>query len=245
MCLTLSTFIVPQFLFAQASKASDSEKGFPDIPNKDVEIGEVYQTDAKKESKRFVSAIKKDIRRLYVLIQNYSALVPGSEQQFGKIKTDYKDALIRYYKKQFTWALYIHKKNMKEIQDLYKKFALQYKEKVLKLLAEGSEKIVDAEVKQIEVRGQKGRKFVEGQPYRENSINSNRLRLAFQQNGIGEEMYQKGFYQKAIDHYRLSILYSIRILENLAEEKKLKDEIKSKYRKEKLDSRGLIASKAN
>ena len=213
-----------------------------DVPNRLVEFSAPFQTDAKKAVWEFNEKVGADLRRLYVLVKNYGAEVAGAQEDFNSIQAKHKKALVRFYRRQNTWAWSLHKENHEKIQALYQKFMLKYKEQTLTLLAEVAEKLASAKLRQSTERGQRGLVVEPGRVYLKHLENSIRLRLAYQQNAIAREMEIRDLPQKAIEHYRLAKTFAIYTLRRMEKDPNRKKELETKYSKDMLDSRGLVAN---
>ena len=215
-----------------------------DVPDNTVEFAAPFQTDAKKAVREFNERMQHDIRRLHVLVKNYGAQVSGAEQELQSVQETHKKALERYYRRQNTWSLNLHQENHKRIQGLYEKFRDRYKEQTLLLLAEISEKLASEKLKQTIERGQRGFMIEPGRVYLKHLKNTVRLRLAYQQNAMAEEMQIRGLPQKAIEHYRLAKMFAIWTLRRMEKDPNRQKELETKYSKDMLDSRGLVANKS-
>ena len=250
--LRFRTFFFVGLLIAMSLGAQETGKGKQDspmakeegdVPDKHIEFAAPFQSDAQKAVREANERLQNDLRRLYVIVKNYGSEVPSSQQDFDAIKDKYKKALIRFYKRQNTWAWDLHKKNREKIRELYGKFMLKYKENTLLLLAELAEKLASEKIEQSTTRGQKTFLVEPGRVYLKHLENSIRLKLAYQQNVIAREMEVKELPQKAIEHYRLAKVFVIHTLRRMEKDPNRQKELDKKYSKDILDSRGLIASK--
>ncbi len=221
-------------------KASSQTKVDADVPDRSIEVSDVFQAEAKKGALKYDRKFQRDVQRLHVLVKNFGGDVTNSVQTFGTIKSSYQEALIRYYKQQYTWSFKLYEENDKRIKELYEKFSEKFKIQVIKLLEEGSKKLVERKLTQTFSRGQSGKKVEIARGYQKNLTSADRLKYAYYQNGLASDMDQKKYHNKAIQHYRLAKIFAIRALWSMEDDSSRQIEVEKKYNKDLLDSRGLL-----
>ncbi len=226
-------------LSAQEEKSEKEEKQLATSTSADgtiLEQADIFQYDASKMMRSHVKRTKKNIRYLYVLVQNYGDKVSESQKQYESVKNTYAEALQRFYAQQYTFSLKLHYDNEVKIKALYASFAKNYREQVRQLIFEGSRKLVDSEVEQGNNRHKKI-------PYIElkNLRNSLRMKRAYKEQAAAHRMEDSNLPKEAIDHYRLAKIYAIQAMRSLEQDPARRKELASKYRKDLIDSRGLVS----
>ena len=217
--------------------SSSQEEGSGSIQNI-FEKGSLFQFDAREKVRNYNKKIKKEIKRLYVLVKNYGSEVSQAESGYEQIKKGYTKALVYYYQRKYSTALRIHRENYSQLNGLYKKFASQYKQTVLKLLEVAAEKLVESEEKELH----KGSDRYKANGELINLRNSFKLRTAYYQLSRAEDMEVNNLQHQAIEHYRLAKRYAIHVLHDLAYDLKSKKEIETKYKKDLDDSNGIVTN---
>lgn len=245
-CLLGYVFLaIPAGISAQESneavKETSASSGDPievsDSPFNIVEEGAMFQFDALGKVRNYIKKTKQNIKRLYILVENYGDDVPDTKEGYVKLKKVYNKALVYYYQKKYTLSLKLHRANHELINNLYKKFVLNYKKDTLKLLEVAAEKLVDSE--EQELNGGPDSYKAKGELI--NLQNSFKLRTAYNQFARAEYMELNNLQPQAITHYRLAKAYAIRVLHNLSDNDKSKQEIETKYKKDLYDAQGRIA----
>ena len=227
-------FSIEPLLAQEGSETSSNAKtNIHDEVQQDANYLDLFVS--RKKSQKYNHATKRHLRRLYVLVKNYGSKIPGSEEVFEDVKSIYKQALARFYRREYaaSWS-----QNLKSIHGLYVNFAEQYKKRVENILADSSQKIVDMELSNILEPGQKHTRYI-----KETLRNTFKLHLAYNRTALAEYMEREKRPGDAIEYYRMAKLFAIQIIRDLEEEPELIKEIEQKYRSDVRDSRGLIIRK--
>ncbi len=195
-----------------------------------------FPIDALKAAHNYKGTIRKDLSRLHVIVQNYAKEVPSSQEEYKRIKALYARALSYYFRQQYISSVRAHIKNQKLIRALFLKFANYYKERTNAILNDGAAKLVEADI---------GSEDGSGKPLPASSFhtlrNSFRLRLAYKQTVLAEEMEKNGLHQQAIEHYRLAKIFAIGVLYSLETDDRKRSALEKQYNKDLQDCQGRIA----
>ena len=207
---------------------------------KNIDTAPLYQFEAQIQARRYARIFRKDVPQLHILVKNYGNEVPNAQKNYEAVKSDYEKALVRFYRREYTWSLKIHQENYKRIKKLYQSFSEKFKVQVFDLLTEVSRKLAERQLTQAEQWGQDIQKVKLSKGFLKSEETSARLRLAYQQNFLAEDMERQDYHQKAVEHYRLAKLFAIRAIWIMEEEPDRQTALEKKYSKDLLDSRGLL-----
>lgn len=240
LSVILFTSIVGTSLGAQGD--SDDKNTESDIPNQSVDLGAAYQSHAKEIVMRLEAKSKQDIRRLGIVVANYGDLVQDSKKIFETIKTEHLEGQNRFYKRQYTWSLYIHKINYKRIRDFYIQFLELYKSRADNLLQKASRRVASVELENAIKRGQGKAKIARNKIYLTFQKAVGILNIAYQKGALAEDLRLQDLPRSSIENYRLSKIFAVSTLLTLEPDPSEKAKISTEYSKDLLDSRGLLVN---
>ncbi len=193
---------------------------------------------ARRKSAEYNLELKRDIRRLYILIANYGNTISGSQDTYNQIKDHYGEALINWHRRRYLESYNAHKEAREKVTDLYWKFAAHYRQQVEVLLEDSSRKLVDAEIAEIIEPEQ-----IFKSPPLHVLRTTFKLRIAYGQTYLAEKMQRVEQPGIAIQHYRLAKIFAIEVLKALELDKGKRKAIEDKYRHDLRDSKGIPTRK--
>lgn len=174
-----------------------------------------------------------DIQRLKILVANFGSEVSDAQGDFEKIKELYRQAQEKWYKRRYVESLNLHNDAREIVVNLFKKISVLYQQDVSEMLDDCSTRLVDAEFSQSLEPGQRNdiSKTI--------AISQQKLKIAYQQTALAEDMLRENRYSDAIKHYRLAKIFAIDVIRDLEMDPAKKQEIDTTYRVHLLDSRGI------
>ena len=182
--------------------------------------------------------VMQDIVRLNKIIVNFNGKIQGADADYKKIKDSYQKGIDLYYRREYIDSSYALKDTRKMTLELYKKFSDHFQVQVGELLNSCSESMVNHELKNLP-----------GENKDQISIddlkqNQYRLRIAYNQIYLANQMTRDNRYDAAIDHFRLAKLYAINVLKNLETDASKKAAMDKQYEADIIDAMGGVMSNA-
>lgn len=172
----------------------------------------------------------RDIHRLTVLVANFGAEVPGSDQDLKKIEEMYTSANARYFRRQFIESYQGHLDCRKAISDLFKKFCDKFREKAASLVNQVSDSLSGIELKDKQNAARSSQ-----HNYFRSQV---KLNIAFHQLSEADDFIDDRRYGDAIDHLRLAKAFAIRALLELEEDASKKAQMETAFKVDLDDSQG-------
>lgn len=229
-------------VFAQA-KDNDSA-GKPGTESREELDKKNQATYLEKSQYREISFVFKDrliqdIRSLAIIVGNFGKDVEGSEQSLEKIRNDYRAAVRYHYRRAYV----VSGKSMldiyKEVDALYKKYALVYEKQADELLIQTVDQLTGLEQKEIEERKSENRES----RFRDIEEAKFKLKIAYFQMARGDEMIKDRRYSDSLTHFRLAKGFAIKTLSDLELEESKKKEVLDKNGTHLADNRNLTFKK--
>ena len=185
------------------------------------------------------SQVMLDIYRLNKIITNFNGKIQGADADYKNIKENYKKGIDLYYRREYLESSYVLKDTRKMSQNLYKKFSEHFQKQIGELLNSCSESMVNIELKNIPGDGSGS---VSLDTIRHNQF---RLRIAYNQVYLADQMTRDDRYDAAVDHLRLAKLYAINVLKNLETDETKKAAMDKQYEADIIDAMGGVVGSAN
>jgi len=229
-------------VFAQA-KDNDSA-GKPGTESREELDKKNQATYLEKSQYREISFVFKDrliqdIRSLAIIVGNFGKDVEGSEQSLEKIRNDYQAAVRYHYRRAYV----VSGKSMldiyKEVDALYKKYALVYEKQADEYLIQTVDQLTGLEQKEIEERKSENRES----RFRDIEEAKFKLKIAYFQMARGDEMIKDRRYSDSLTHFRLAKGFAIKTLSDLELEESKKKEVLDKNGTHLADNRNLTFKK--
>ncbi|MCB1326296.1 MAG: hypothetical protein H7A21_06450 [Spirochaetales bacterium] len=234
----MALLILSQGVIAQPAATTASTASTPE--SRAEETGERASYLDRHRAIQRVAVLKEltilDIQRLKILVANFEGQVGDAQASFEEIKRLYREAQEQWYRRRFVDSLRLHEECRTKVQALYKQFTDMFKEQVAQLLADCSEQLVNIEFSQSIEPG------LESNLNRTIRHNSLKLKIAYQQTAIAEDMLRHNRHSDAVTHYRLAKMYAIDVLRDLEQDPARQQEIENEYRVHLLDARGMTAA---
>ena len=185
------------------------------------------------------SQVMLDIYRLNKIINNFNGQIQGADADYKNIKDNYKKGIDLYYRREYLESSYVLKDTRKMSQNLYKKFSEHFQKQIGDLLNSCSESMVNIELKNIPGDSSSS---ISLDTIRHNQF---RLRIAYNQVYLADQMTRDDRYDAAIDHLRLAKLYAINVLKNLEMDETKKAAMDKQYEADIIDAMGGVVGTAN
>jgi len=177
--------------------------------------------------------VKLDIIRLNRAVSNFKGKIEGADNDYNLIRENYKKGIDLYYRREYLESSFVLKDTRKMSQNLYKKFTEHFQVQVGELLNSCSESMVNNDLKSIDNQ-------VSFDELRQNQY---RLRIAYNQVYMADQMTRDNRYDAALDHLRLAKLYAIHVLKNMETDSAKKEAMDKEYAADIIDAMGgLVGS---
>lgn len=192
-------FVLIFFIFIGVlSNPIYSQEGHNDPLEEVVASDYLERHNAARNIQQLKRSVELDIRRLAVLVRNWSTDVEGSEKEYADIAAIYRKAVEAYYGGD---ALDSYR-NMQAVRarsmQLYQKFCDSYRTKTVQIASDLSQKVIDLEVDPTK----RGYGFRGSEAVHRLSVVRSQIRL-------GDELIRFKRPDRAIDQYRNARLLAI------------------------------------
>ena len=181
--------------------------------------------------------MKKNLEQIYllnVITKNYKK--GDWRKKYQACYEGYKYAMKLYYRRMLTFSRRYFEKNKKEISDLLKAIAADYRKETEKMLEECASKILGLHL-MANTRSNPD-------AHRKLFNNQSRLRIAYGQFDDAENSTRDHLYDTAIFHFRVAKAYAIQILVDIdGTDAKKRKELMNKYAKDRADNLNRIYEK--
>lgn len=240
--LTATLLLISTSYYAQAKESDSSSK--PGMESREELDKKNQATYLEKSHYREISFVFKDrliqdIRSLAIIVGNFGKDVAGSEQSLEKIRNDYQAAVRYHYRR----AYIVSGKSMldiyKEVDGLYKQFALVYEKQADELLIQTVDQLTNLEQKEMEERKAENR----DSRFRDIEDAKFKLKIAYFQMARGDEMIKDRRYADSLTHFRLAKGFAIKTLSDLELDETKKKELIDKNGSHLADNRNLTFKK--
>jgi hypothetical protein len=235
----LIAFAVITNLYSQGKKAKKESAKKTDVEAADYLKDTGTYLDRFENSKRGRSLIEENLHKIRVLEIIVSNFGGDKKSALQELKDEYVLGKKLYYQNVYNRSVNILLKNKKKINELFKQFSLQYKKKTSQILEQCASQLTEFEINEISL--EPGAEFSESN--KKIISNAHRLKIAYQQERLGNNMLFYNRHYEAIMHYRLAKTFGIAILADLAPGKDGSDKIKSEYKVDLIDSKNKMALK--
>ncbi|MBE7411153.1 MAG: hypothetical protein L6Q54_00210 [Leptospiraceae bacterium] len=233
---------MPSILLAQSkdekSSSVEGKESSEELYKKNVGsyLEKYYQTIISENLK---SKNLNDIHILDIMVGNFGDQVQGVKADLDAVKKDYQIALRYYYRRAFMLSGKSLKDNERKITEIYKKLSNYYESRTDELLTDCADVIATMEQNESIEPGQEKNSKI-----KELAQNQLRLKIAYYQMGLADNMNREGRFNDAITFYRLGKEYGIAILSDLKSTESDKKAVMDKYQVDLADNRNRSFNKS-
>lgn len=229
--MILSFLFAPAIVFAQQPAAQPAA---PASQQQDPHTEENYleRVNAIKGLDNLRAETQRDIRKLTILVQNFGAEVAGSDAELKKIRDQYEESTVLFYKQQYVQSRKIVDETRGQISELFKKFSENMAKRTDAILDECAKSVSAQELTPTSGGGN------ETEWSSDLIMNQSRLRTAYAHVAEARSLVRDKRFGDSIDHYRLAKLFGVQLLKGREEDPAKQKAIEEKFKQDYMDAMG-------